>query len=184
MKKKILFSLLIALACCFNTYAQKDEEAIPNLPIDEDTKLVTYQEVVQEPGAPAELFDRAMTWVKTYFKNSEAVIKSSDREKGVIMLRPSIRIYTTLKDGKQHYKNLVYYDFKIECRQDRYRYTLTDFNEKAQAAAPIEDWFKRDHPHWEPNWYKWLNQVNDEVIKVTQSLEEGMLPVEEKVDEW
>lgn len=184
MKKRILFTLFITFAGVFNLFAQKGEEIIPNLPIDEDTKLVTYQEVVQEPGTPEILFDRAMAWVKSYFKNSENIIQSSDKEKGIIMLRPSIRIYTILKDGKQHYKNLVYYNFKIECRNDRYRYTLTDFNEKAQSAAPIENWFKRDHPHWEPNWYLWLNQVNDEVIKITQALEEGMLPVEEKVDEW
>lgn len=184
MKRKVFIALCALFSGIMISFAQKVEEVVPNLPIDEDTKLVTYKEVVQQQGSPEVLYDRALKWVKNYYKNNESIIKETNREKGIIVLRPSIRIYTILKNGQQHYKNLVYYNFKIECRPDRYRYTLTDFNEKAQAAAPIETWFKREHPNWEPNWYRWLNQVNEDVLKTINSLEEGMEPVEEKVDEW
>lgn len=183
MKKLLLVMCLICTSSLL--VAQKAGDLpIPNLPVDEKTKLVTYQEVVQEPGSIQELYDRAMIWVKKFYPNYGEVIKSSDREKGVIELRSSVKIYVPLKDGSKHFKNVVYYNFKIECRPDRYRYTITDFNEKAVAAAPIERWFNTEHEYWEPNWYHWLNQINDDIVKVISDFEEGMLPVEEEVDEW
>ena len=103
--------------------AQKEETlVVPDMPIDENTKLITFQERVDEKGTPQELYDRAMVWVKQYYKNTAEVIKSTDRDKAVIELRSSVKIFNIMKDGSKVLKNVVYYNFKIECRQDRYRY--------------------------------------------------------------
>ena len=91
MKKTIL---TIIVLCCYGfTFAQKTVEIPePVLPIDEDTKLITYQDVVQEKGTPQELFDRAKIWVKGYYKNTAEVIKKEDRDAGVIEMRSSVQI--------------------------------------------------------------------------------------------
>lgn len=166
-------------------YAQKPSELpVPALPIDERTHIVTYQDVIQEPGTPQELYKRAMTWVKNYYKNTAEVIKNADSVKCVISMRSSVRIYYPMKDGTKHFKNIVYYNFKLECRDNRYRYTITDFNERAQAAQPIERWFNTENPAWEPNHYDFLNQIDEQIQSLISALEDGMLPPEEFEDEW
>ncbi len=184
MKKILVFFCLTAISVC--TFAQKPSKQlpVPDLPIDERTNLVTYQDVVKQEGTPQVLYDRAMAWVKKQYKNTAEVIKKADAEKSTIEMRSSVRIFSKQKDGTMLPKNVVYYNFKLECRDNRYRYTITNFNEKATAAAPIENWFKTDSPYWSPSQYEWLQQIDDQIKTLINSLEEGMLPPEVFEDEW
>lgn len=183
MKKTPLFLLLILFA--MSAFAQKAQEYIkPELPMDEDNKLVTYKEVVQVEGTAQDLYDRALAWVKTEYVNTNEVIKSSDRDAGLLELRSSVKIHSRDKTGKPFFKNIVYYRFKIECRDGRYRYVITDFNEKATAAAPIEVWFNSDGPKWEPIQFEYLKQIGAQINELISSLKKGMKPTVEKVDEW
>lgn len=183
MKKIALLATLLVIAAV--AFAQKPAQLpVPDLPIDERTNLVTYQDVVKQEGTPQVLYDRAMAWVKKYYKNTAEVIKNADAEKCVIDMRSSVRIFSKQKDGTMVQKNIVYYNFKLECRDGRYRYTITNFNEKAASAAPIENWFKTDSPYWSPSQYDWLNQIDEQIKKLINSLEEGMLPPEVYEDEW
>jgi hypothetical protein len=182
--KKVIFSAIILLISVV-AFAQKTETPeAPYLPIDERTNLVTYQDVVKQEGTPKELYDRAMNWVKKYYKNTAEVIKSADPEKCVINMRSSVRIYYKDKDGTMRFKNIVYYNFKLECRDSRYRYTITDFKEKATGSAPIEVWFNTSASGWTPSMYGYLTQIDEEMHKLIDSLEEGMQPQEEFKDEW
>ncbi len=186
MKKIIIILALVLVGT--TTFCQNKKSMdipYPNVPIDEQTKLVTYKEVVQQAGAtPQELYDRAMLWVKNFYKNTNEVIKSNDREKGVIQLRSSVRIYVVKEDGSKFFKNIVYYNMKIECRPGRYRYTITDFNEKATAAAPVEVWLNTESPQWEIGQYAYLNQIDEQILALIESLEEGMNPPVIIEDEW
>lgn len=183
MKKVMMF--LAAVMMIVVTNAQKPSQLpVPDLPIDERTNLVTYQDVVKQEGTPKVLYDRAMEWVKKYYKNTNEVIKNADAEKCVIEMRSCVRIYSKQKDGTMLQKNIVYYNFKLECRDNRYRYTITNFNERAASAAPIENWFKTDSPYWSPSQYEWLTQIDGQIKELINSLEEGMLPPEVFEDEW
>ncbi len=183
--KKIV-SILLVMVVAMTAMAQKPEKLpVPDLPIDERTQLVTYQDVIQMEGAtPDTLYNRAMAWIKQHYKNTSEVIKNADPEKKVIDMRSSVRIFSKQKDGTMMPKNVVYYNFKLECRDGRYRYTITNFNERAQSAAPIENWFKTDSPYWSPSQYEWLNQIDGQVKELINSLEEGMMPKEVFDDEW
>ena len=186
MKKILaLIALVMVGVLAFGQNKKGPEIPYPNVPIDEETNLVTYKEVVQQANAtPQELFDRAMIWVKKFYKNTTEVIKSSDRDKGVIQLRSSVRIYVVKEDGSKIFKNIVYYNMKIECRPGRYRYTITDFNEKAAAAAPVEVWLNTENPKWEIGQYAYLNQIDEQILALIESLEEGMNPPVIVEDEW
>jgi hypothetical protein len=182
--KKVIFSLVV-LMMSVAAFAQKTEiPEAPNLPIDERTNLVTYQDVVKQEGTPKVLYDRAMEWAKKYYKNTAEVIKSADPEKCVINMRSSVRIFYKDKEGTMRFKNIVYYNFKLECRDNRYRYTITDFKEKATGSAPIEVWFNTSASGWSPSMYGYLSQIDEEMQKLIESLEEGMQPQEEFKDEW
>ncbi len=184
--RKFFLCLTAVLLSTTILFAQKKGEPLsePKLPIDEDTELVTYKEVVNEMGTPQELYDRAMAWSKKYFNNKSEIYKVTDREKGIIELRSTVRIYSVLKDGSRHFKNVVYYNMKIECRQDRYRYTITEFKEKATSSAPIEVWFNTEAPKWEPACYQWLTQVDEAITELTNNLLDEMMPKAEKTDDW
>lgn len=183
MKKVMMFLAAVMMIVVAN--AQKPSQLpVPDLPIDERTNLVTYQDVVKQEGTPKVLYDRAMEWVKKYYKNTNEVIKNADAEKCVIEMRSSVRIFSKQKDGTVLQKNIVYYNFKLECRDNRYRYTITNFNERAASAAPIENWFKTDSPYWSPSQYEWLTQIDGQIKELINSLEEGMLPPEVFEDEW
>ena len=186
MKKILaLIALVMVGILAYGQNKKGPEIPYPNVPIDEETNLVTYKEVVQQANAtPQELYDRAMTWVKKFYKNTAEVIKSSDRDKGVIQLRSSVRIYVVKEDGSKVFKNIVYYNMKIECRPGRYRYTITDFNEKAAAAAPVEVWLNTENPKWEIGQYAYLNQIDEQILALIESLEEGMNPPVIIEDEW
>ena len=183
MKKHFLTAIVFFISIV--AFAQKNESPTPPyLPIDERTNLVTYQDVVKQDGTPAVLYERAMEWVKKYYKNTDEVIKNTDPQKGIIEMRSNVRIFYKQKDGTLRYKNVVYYNFKIECRDNRYRYTITNFNEKAAGPAPIENWFNTNLSGWTPSQYDYLSQIDEQIKELINSLEEGMLPAEEFIDEW
>ncbi len=183
MKRIIVFLTVMCMSAA--VFAQKNEiPEVPVLPIDERTNLVTYQDVVKQEGTPKVLYDRAMDWVKKYYKNTAEVIKSADPEKCVINMRSSVRIFYKDKEGTMRFKNIVYYNFKLECRDNRYRYTITDFKEKATGSAPIEVWFNSSASGWTPSMFGYLTQIDEEMNKLIESLEEGMQPAEVFVDEW
>lgn len=166
-------------------FAQKNETPTPpDMPIDERTNLVTYQDVVKQEGTPDVLYNRAMDWVKKYYKNTAEVIKKADPQKSVIEMRSSVRIFFKQKDGTLRYKNVVYYNFKLECRDNRYRYTITNFNEKAAGPAPIENWLNTSLSGWTPSQYDYLSQIDEQIKELIESLENGMLPPEVFNDEW
>lgn len=184
MKKAVFSIIVLFLTLCAVAQKPASKLVVPDLPIDEKTQLVTYQDVIKQEGTPKVLYDRAMAWVKKYYKNTTEVIKNADEEKGVIEMRSTVRIFSKQKDGTMMPKNVVYYNFKLECREGRYRYTISNFNERAASAAPIENWFKTDSPYWSPSQYEWLTQIDSQVKELINSLEDGMLPEEVVEDEW
>ena len=118
--KKVIISAIVLLMSVV-VFAQKTETPeAPYLPIDERTNLVTYQDVVKQEGTPKVLYDRAMNWIKKYYKNTAEVIKSADPEKCVINMRSSVRIFNKDKDGVMRFKNIVYYNFKLSLYYHRF----------------------------------------------------------------
>lgn len=185
MKRSILFVLFLSVAML--GFAQKKNTTAtppPDMPIDEKSQLITYQEVIQENGSAKELYDRAVKWAKSFYHNPSEVIRSQDTENFVLKMRGSVRIYSHLKDGSKITKNVVYYNFTIQCREGRYRYTITDFNEKATAASPIEKWLDPEDTKWDPECYLNLQEVDEQIQALLSSLVDGMQPVVEEVDEW
>ena len=66
--KRIAVSLfLLATVLCVSAQKPSTELPVPDLPIDERTNLVTYQDVVKQEGTPKVLYDRAMEWAKKYY---------------------------------------------------------------------------------------------------------------------
>lgn len=184
MKRILLILTLLAIVMVGYSQKKGSTPVAPDMPIDDETQLITYQEVIQENGTAQELYERALKWAKSFYKNTAEVIKNNDATNHVIDFRSSVRIYSHQKDGSKLTKNIVYYNFKLQCRDGRYRYTITDFNEKATAAAPIERWLNPEDKKWDPECFVNLKEVDEQIQALLSSLVDGMQPAVEKTDEW
>ena len=183
-KISVIFFAIIALPLSF--WGQKTQyTTFPDMPIDENTKLVTYKKVVQMRAAPSELYDRAYAWANKYYKNPTTVIKRADKSSGELECVSNIPIYTLAKDGVTRTSaGYVYYTLTIEARDNRYRYTITDIHKRESAQFPIEKWLDTSRPEWTAVRYDHLHQIDEAVKVLMQSIEEGMKPTKVVVDEW
>lgn len=183
-KKSILILGLIVFPLTF--IGQKTvHNDFPDMPIDENTKLVSYREVVQMAGSSEVLYERALAWANKYYKNPMAVIRKKDKSSGIIECVSNIPIYTLAKDGTTRVNaGYVYYTLTIEARENRYRYTITDIHKREQAQFPIEKWLDNTRPEWTVVRYDHLHQIDEAVRKLMEDIEEGMVPEKVVIDEW
>ncbi len=164
----------------FFLYSQKAK-----VPINDDTGLITWQAVVEQKGDPLSLYNRCIEWINSQYKNSQEATKVRKPEEGLIVINHGIRLYDTLDDGAIVLSNtVVNYVLRLEFKENRYRYTFTDFTMKAMSRYPLERWLDENDPTWSPKWNGYLIQVNAEVSRLIKSLKEGMKEKAVKPDEW
>ncbi len=177
--KAFTFTLLFTILGFFLN-AQK-----ANVPVNDDTGLITWQAVVEENGEPLALYNRCIEWINSQYKNSQEVTKVSKPEEGLIVINHGIRLYDTLDDGVIVVSNtVVNYVLRLEFKENRYRYTFTDFTMKAMSRYPLERWLDEKDPTWSPKWNGYLIQVDAEVSRLIKSLKKGMKEKVVKPDEW
>ena len=184
--KKICLAVFATLVTVSGVFAQKTLHTdFPDMPIDENTHLVTYREVVTQAGEPTVLYERALKWANKYYANPTVVITGQDKKNKVVTCVSNIKISTLAKDGKTWQNaGYVYYTLTIEAKDGRYRYTITDIYKKEQARLPIEKWLDTSRPEWTPVRYDHLYQIDEAIHKLIESIEEGMEPEKVINDEW
>ena len=161
------------------TYSQS------SLPIDEETGLITYREVVKVEGTKETFFNRAIGWINKFYKNPVDVTKTRDAESGVIKGLHRFKIKNTDEDGIKSDAGVVQYRFTLELKEGRYRYTLYEFVLRQTSKVPVEKWLDKNDPQYNPAWRDYLKQVDDFAETWIESLKEGMKPEEvKKEDEW
>jgi hypothetical protein len=172
----ILFSLF--------SISSRAQETAPKMPVDEETKLITYKEVVNIEGTKQELFNRAIEWINKTYKNPADVTKVRNPETGLIELIHRIEINYEDK-GVSRPGGLVDYLLRIELKEGRYRYTFTNFNFKQTSRVPIEKWLDKTDKAYSPLMENYLFQVDKSTHDLIESLKKGMQPpVKKKADEW
>lgn len=151
-------------------------------PVDKDTKLITYQEVVQQNGTQDELYIRGIDWINKYYKNPADVTRVRNRESGVIELMHRIELQNM--DGETKVSaGTVNYELKIEFKPGRYRYTVTNMTLRQASRFPIERWLNKDDQNYSPLWDNYIQQVDTKVKEIIANLKAGMQPVEVKPEE-
>lgn len=171
MKQKNLITIVIAAIISFAGFAQ-------SVPVNGDGKI-EYQEVVDETGTPAEFFIRAVSWINSYYTNPFDVTKTRDESSGIIKGLHRFRVEKTLEDGQKVDAGTVQYEFKLEFKDDRYRYTLSDFVLRQNSAIPVEKWLNASDSESK----SYLKQLDNFAQEWINSLKEGMKPVEVKKEE-
>lgn len=126
--------LLCLLACSLRAAGQ-----VSPLPIDSITHKVTYQGVIQVPGASqAELYSRAREWFAVTFGSAKYVLEMDDRTAGKLIGREnggySQRIFG------QDVVVTLWRTVNIQVKDGRFKYVFTNFaaGDSEALARPVE----------------------------------------------
>ncbi|MEI6060155.1 MAG: DUF4468 domain-containing protein [Bacteroidota bacterium] len=181
---KISISTILLPVLMFAYTGSKAQDITPSIPVDPETKLITYKEVVSVTGTHAELFNRAIEWVNKQYKNPTVVTKVRNPATGLIEILHRIEL-TNDASGVTLLSGIVDYTLKIELKEDKYRYTISGFNYKSASRDPIEHWLDKTDKAYSPVWDNYLKQVDAYSRKLIDSLKLGMQPPAAiKKDEW
>ena len=176
----ILFMGLLNL----QSFAQGSDKPA-NLPLDSETKKIMYREVVDQEGKPSYLYDKAIEWFGFYYLNAQSVYTVQSKENGKIEGQGRMKLYyTDGASGVQRDGGVVMYQIKMELKDNKYRYTLTDFNLKGASRYPLEKWMNKSDPAYNTTWDSYLYQVDTTMRRLISTMKEKMKPTVIKKDEW
>ena len=112
------------------------------VPIDAATHRISYQGVVQVPGATqAELYRRARAWVGQAYTEQNAEITRDDSAAGELQLKGAQLVQTyQVFDGvpRGSYAGVVRHTLAIYVKDGRYKYVLTDLVHDAQHTPNLQ----------------------------------------------
>jgi len=178
----IIVSLL--LLCINSIFAQEEATTRAQLPINRDTQKITYQEIVDQQGSADELYVKSMDWLNAFFSNPPGICSTMDRENAKIEGNHNFDIHYINEDGIKINAGRILYSFKVEFKENKYRYTITDFVLKKASRYPIEKWLNENDPDYSEKWDLYLKQVDDFAKDFIKVLKEKMQPEKEIKDEW
>ena len=179
-----LFLLLMLSSGSLSAFSQQQLPA-PNLPIDTNSKKIMYRSVVNQEGTSSYLYDKAIEWFGYYYVNAQSVYSVQDKVNGKIEGTGRMKIYyMDEKEGIRRDGGRIVYQIKLELRDNRYRYTLTDFNLIGTAHFSIEKWMNKSDPAYNSNWDLYLYQIDTTMQRLVTTLKEKMKPTVVKKDVW
>lgn len=182
---KSVFSSIVFILISFTVSAQQ-EVMTSGYPVDEATGIITYKEVVQEPGSKDTLFNRGATWLHTFYANPWEVAKVRDQSSGLIKIQHQFEIYDTDVAGVKTAAGLILYNCKLEFKENRYRVQIDNFVYKQVSRYPVEKWLDKTAPDYNPKWESYLQQIdNFAKNELIASLKKKMLPPKQfKEEDW
>lgn len=182
--KKVPVILIVLSALTIS--ARPQGTVLEAIPIDPNSKLITYQEVVPETGSKDELFNRSVYFLNVFYKNPVEITNVRDQASGIIKGQHQFRVYYYDDLGNKLDGGMVLYNFKIELKENRYRYTVDNFVLKQVSRFPAERWLNRADPEYDARWDSFLQQI-DAFVKeeFVPALKAKMKPeVKVKEEEW
>ena len=176
--KVVAFSLISVFG-----FSQTNTPAA-QLPIDPETKQIQYREVITQEGTIDILYDRGAEWIRSYYHNPGSVTKVQDKVNGKLEGTGRLRLIYYDANNTSMDAGMVYYDFHLEFKENKTRYTLNNFSLKGSSRVPLEKWLNKSDPSYNPKVENYLYQVDTAMQHLVVTLKEGMKPKAIKKDEW
>lgn len=167
-------------------FSQKEEYQEPQLPIDQDSKLITYSKVVEVTSSKDSLYNKGQKWFRKFYKNPTGVIREQDATNGKIMGKHQIKILNPAdKNGIQTMKGIVQYTVTTQFKDNKARIVISEINLNATSYTPIEKWLDKTAKDFTPKNYFYLEQINKQLLEVVANFE-GFIKEQTKIkkDEW
>ncbi len=186
MRHYIKIPGLVLLQCMLSLQLFAQQQVQPyNLPVDPESKKILYREVVEQQGNPAYLYNKCIEWFGYYYPNPQSIYSVQDKENGKIEGLGRLKVFFTDEaTGTKRDGGMIVYQIKVELKDNKYRYTLTDFGLKTASRSPIEKWMNKSDPAYNSNWDSYLYQVDTTMQRLISTMKEKMKPTVVKKDEW
>jgi hypothetical protein len=181
MKNSICLVLFVVLTLQGYTQTTTDWP----VPYNKEKSLVIYEEVVDVPDVlGTELYDRAFSWITTYFTNGANKITKADKPTAIIQLKDRMQLFKIEKKVKV-VDAIIDYKIDINFKDGKYRYQFHSFRIFEGSTSPfIETWMDPNKCPKELAMERFTN-LNTEVQKTLESLKKAMSKaIEEKKDIW
>ena len=133
--KQLTLTTVILLST-FGLFGQKQKDVTPTLPIDDETKSITYSEVVTVDSSISsnELYSRGREWFAKAYKSSTDVIQMDDKENGKIVGKALIQVYHKAL-GSNFRSGYINYTISLYLKDGRYKYEITNFHHTGQYVG-------------------------------------------------
>lgn len=179
-KSLLLLSFALILLSANNNSNTKPK---PIMPIDSVTQLITYTEVIKQAGTKDTLYNRAIRWINSFYKNASDVTKRRSPEEGIVEGVARFKVFRKDKDGNNvEPANIVSYTFTIAVREGRYKYTVTKFNLVTTSYFRCEKWLTSTDRSCYPDCDSFMQQIDDYAKNMTAKMKKGMQEVKKRDD--
>lgn len=143
------YLLLVASLLCTVPFAQAQKatsyDTTPVLPVDPDTRAVTYTGVIEAPNATkAQLYARGLEWMAKTYQSANDAVQLKDAEQGKLVAKGfmavnlgSPNVGTAMLGVPQVSTMLLEQTLSLYLRDGRYKYVLTDLALKSVNARDV-----------------------------------------------
>jgi len=194
MKKSKAFVLAVLFTFIYSAgfSQEKTVTPAPQLPVDPESKLITYTELVEVPGVnQKDLYKRAHKWFKSYYKNPADVMREVDSTGYKIVGVHRFKITKDVPAAKKNdppIKNeagMVNYSITVAAKDGKYRYEISKINWKQTSNYPAEKWLDKKAQYYEPAFESYLAQTDLFLRSVIEDLKKSMAKSgDQKKSDW
>jgi len=179
MKTSILISIF--LFCSILSFAQTSSEW--GIPYNEEKKLIIYEEVVPVEGVnKAELYNRAIDWINTYYTAGANKITEKDVNTGIIKVKDRIIFYKMEKKTKVN-DVIIDYNLEILLKDNKFKVTIQNFRAfQGSTSPPIEKWMNPNEIDPEIAKTRYAN-LNTEMTKMIENMKSSIITGPKKPDQ-
>jgi len=182
--KKVLLSVLFTSVSIF--------ASAQNLPVDPETKKITYTEVVETPGIKQnDLYSRAQTWFAKTYGSSKSVLEIQDKENGKLMGKGITEVSFKNPPMGTRYGGIVRYTISVLVKDGKYKYSISDLfheggtdtqitacgaleNEKKPKGGTMRGLSGQGGFPTQKQWEQIKEDVNTQMTALTASLKSGI----------
>lgn len=177
----LMYKLILLVCFLTSSFILKAQ----NLPIDDETKKITFQETVEIDSLSKDvLYTRAKQWVKNYYKSDQYDMNDVAKSR---LMKESYFIVKLTYDYKYKSDNNTTYMLTLECKEGKYRYTFTDFRfytvkSGPKSELPLETAYSKLNTQ---NKGETTSQINSEIALIIEDMKKYMSTGEIKnEDDW
>ena len=177
MRTKKVSSFFIALFILLglNSIAQNEGVKELTLPVDPDTKLITYSKIIEVTANKDSLFKKGQIWFKKFYKNPTSVIRETDTLNGKISGKHQIKILNPAdKKGIQTMKGIVQYSVTTFYKENKVKIVLSELNLNATSYSPIEKWQDKTAKDFSTQNYFYLEQIDKQMKDILADFEKSI----------
>lgn len=170
-------SILFVIFISSISFAQKNKQEfqVPNIPVNSETNLITYEKTINIIGSQKEIYTKLLRWYTSYFKNPTEVIREKNEQEGRIIGKYRFKYnFPPDKKGIEAYAGILQYTITVETKEGSYSYIISDFNNKDISYTPVEYWLDKNSQKYTTSCDYFLIQLDSNIQEVIADLEHFM----------